>query len=187
MSRYFVAMHAPNTIVDYLVQVQDQLRQLLGSNGISWTARDRFHITLQFMPNVQDECVAELIEQLRSCTTYRSFELNLEGLSSFSRRGVPRVLFAQTTYSEQLQQLVACVRSVTERYVVSAHAIGNAFVPHLTLARFKRASNAKRIAEVVEACNLVPHQWLVTEFVLFRSDPDSGRWIHNEVKLFPLS
>jgi len=83
--RLFVGIPLAEAVVEELSKVS--LRFRAKDDGLRWSARESWHITLQFLGNTgqeQYECVVARLRELR----FQSVPVRLEGLGFFDRAGI---------------------------------------------------------------------------------------------------
>ncbi len=135
--RLFVAVELPDTWLQALVAVQDQLRARLGVSGprLRFVHPDGVHLTLKFLgetpdsrrPTIEDALAAGLAD-------LRPFRLALGEIGSFRNRGSPSVVWvgvagdttALASLAGRVEAALSPLGFPTER---------RAFAAHLTLAR----------------------------------------------------
>ncbi|MZE53164.1 RNA 2',3'-cyclic phosphodiesterase, partial [Streptomyces sp. SID5770] len=87
--RLFAAVLPPPERLDELGQVVDRLHRLPGADGVRWTARAGWHLTLAFMGEVEDAALPELRARLeRAASRTPPFSLRLHGGGHFGRRAL---------------------------------------------------------------------------------------------------
>lgn len=169
--RLFAAVLPPPERLDELGHVVDRLHRLPGADGLRWTSRPGWHLTLAFMGEVGEELLPELRVRLaRAAHRTPPFPLRLHGGGHFGRRA----LWAGV--AGDLDEL----RLLAERADAAARRAGVAmdehrrYQAHLTVARARG-----------EAVDLHPFldgmvtfegaRWEVGELALVRSNlPVSG-------------
>ncbi|KOX21118.1 MULTISPECIES: RNA 2',3'-cyclic phosphodiesterase [unclassified Streptomyces] len=87
--RLFAAVLPPPERLDELGHVVDRLRRLPGAEGVRWTSRPGWHLTLAFMGEVEDAALPELRARLeRAASRTPPFSLRLHGGGHFGRRAL---------------------------------------------------------------------------------------------------
>ena len=129
MPRLFVAIDLPDAHKTRLAGLRDDA--LPGR----WTPSQKFHLTLRFIGEVDEDRVAT-VEQALAGFQGEAFSLQGRGLGVFPSPRQPRILFAALTPAPVLLELQAQVEQ-------ALHAIGldedpKPFRPHVTLARLRR-------------------------------------------------
>lgn len=157
--RLFVAIRPPRA-------VREQILALMGGvAGARWQSDDQLHITLRFIGEVdrrQMEDVAASLYAIR----YSPFEIRLDGLGSFERRGQAASLWIGLAPQEPLKELHqkvdhACVRAGLEPERRAYH-------PHITLARLGRSAGSVETA-VTQSGGVTSDPFKVDSFGLFES------------------
>ncbi|WP_225801110.1 RNA 2',3'-cyclic phosphodiesterase [Streptomyces sp. NK15101] len=163
--RLFAAVVPPPEQLDELGSVVDRLRRLPGADGLRWTSRPGWHLTLAFMGEVDEELLPELRTRLeRAAHRTPSFPLRLHGGGHFGRR---------TLWAGVAGDLDA-LRLLAERSDAAARRAGVAmdehrrYHGHLTLGR-ARGLGAGLGSFVEELGSFEGGRWSVTELVLVRS------------------
>ncbi|MFB7412983.1 RNA 2',3'-cyclic phosphodiesterase [Streptomyces sp. NPDC056202] len=87
--RLFAAVLPPPERLDELGHVVDRLHRLPGADGLRWTSRPGWHLTLAFMGEVGEELLPELRVRLaRAAHRTPPFPLRLHGGGHFGRRAL---------------------------------------------------------------------------------------------------
>jgi 2'-5' RNA ligase len=131
MHRLFVAIRPPEP-------VRARLLALMGGvSGARWQNDDQLHLTLRFIGEVDPHRAADLHAAL-AAVRHPPFEVALDGVRSFERRGEPTVLWAAVAPQEPLKTLHKKVDQAIVRTGLDAEH--RAYIPHITLARLPRGS-----------------------------------------------
>lgn len=164
--RLFAAVTPPGTVLDRVRDLSERMREgALGSqDGLRWTRRDQWHVTLAFFGNVEEARVAELVDRLeRAGSRRRPFELQLCGAGRFSSR----VLWLGIGLgSTPLRDLARSTGAAGRRLGLEVHE--RRYHPHLTLARASRPVDLHPWVEQLRDWETA--SWTVTEYLLVRSD-----------------
>jgi RNA 2',3'-cyclic 3'-phosphodiesterase len=83
--RLFVAIDLPGSTRQLLAGLDPQIR------GVRWTTPDQMHLTLGFFGDVREDIELKLREKL-STIEFGAFFLPVNGVGSFSSRGVPKII-----------------------------------------------------------------------------------------------
>ncbi|MGW6389520.1 RNA 2',3'-cyclic phosphodiesterase [Streptomyces sp. NPDC055103] len=169
--RLFAAVLPPAEQLTELGHVADRLHRLPGADGLRWTSRPAWHLTLAFMGEVDEELLPELRVRLaRAAHRTPPFPLRLHGGGHFGRRAL------WTGVAGDLDEL----RLLAERADAAARRAGVAmeehrrYQAHLTLAR-ARAVEVDLHPFVDELRAFEGSRWQVAELALVRSNlPVSG-------------
>jgi len=131
MHRLFVAIRPPAAIRAIL------LGAMGGISGARWQSEDQLHLTLRFVGEV-DRHLAGDVHAALGAIHQPAFEIALNGIGAFDRRGWPDAVWAGVTPHEPLKALHKKVDAALTRVGVPPDQ--RAFLPHITLARLKRGS-----------------------------------------------
>lgn len=162
--RLFVALPIPAHITELLAKWMQTYKEELSFR--KWTNPQDYHITLQFLGDVEREAVEALQAALRGIKA-ESIPLSLHGAGIFGQPKAPRVLWAAV--AGQLAELTALHKAVVQ----ATSALGfvpeeRPYSPHITLARrFSGSSEMKR--ELLELAPL-GETWEADRFVLMKTN-----------------
>ena len=176
MHRLFVAIRPPRTVRERLLGLMGGVR------GARWLEEDQLHLTVRFIGEV-DRHVGADIHAALGAVHHPRFEIALDGIQSFERRGEPVTLWAAVAPHGPLKALhnkvdQACLRAGVE-------PDRRAFLPHITLARLGRGGGP--IGPWLESAGgaagpLFP----VDEFRLYESELTPDGAIHTMVERYGL-
>lgn len=160
MPRAFVGIKLPEEVQEHLVLVQG------GIPGARWEARDKLHLTLRFIGEVDGGVMRQAADALRTVQRPR-FTLRLAGIGHFPPRGKPRSVWVGVEnpvpvvdLHERIEHALAKVGLEPER---------RKFAPHVTLARLRDAPPRKVAEFMAHHALLKPAPFEVDSFQLFTS------------------
>lgn len=157
------------------LEIPDDVRQSLsmlrgGVPGARWIDPENYHLTLRFVGDVDDTVAREIVFTLGQVRR-GSFELQLDGLSSFGGRK-PRAVVATVAPSTAVMELQAEHERLMQR--IGMEPEGRKFTPHVTLARL-RDTSSHAVAEYLSARGAFRSaRFAVSNFVLFSSRNSVG-------------
>ena len=177
MHRLFVAIRPP-------APIRQLLRAAMGGiSGARWQSDDQLHLTLRFVGEVDRHRAGDIHAAL-GAVHHAPFELTLNGLGHFDRRGVPDAVWAGVTPHEQVKTLHKKVDAALLRVGVLPDE--RAFLPHITIARLNRSAGP--IGSLLEeAGGLSSPAFSVDSFALFESNLTNEAAIYSIVERYPLS
>ena len=157
--RLFVAIRPPEEIRDLLIDAMDD------SADFRWQDEDQLHITLRFVGEVQRPVADDLADAL---TRVRAapLDLRIAGVGRFEQRN-SGALWAGVEPKPPLTALAAKVERVCQS--IGLEPERRAFHPHITLARFNRASATAAQAFLERTRALASPPFAVTSFILYES------------------
>jgi 2'-5' RNA ligase len=154
-----------------------------GISGARWQSDDQLHLTLRFIGEV-DRHLAGDIHAALGAVHHDSFELALNGIGCFDRRGFPDAVWAGVTPLEQVKVLHKKIDAALLRVGLAPDE--RAFLPHITIARLNRGAGP--IGPLLEeAGGLTSPAFTVDSFALFESDLTNEAAVYSVVERYPLS
>lgn len=179
LKRAFLAVVPPAPVIDAI----DGLLERPKSSRFAWTRRDQWHITMQFYGRIGD--VDGLSEGLRAATAaWDPIELRVEGGGAFPSPKSARVFWLGVGGgADALRDLHATVAAATRPFIDRRDRID--LIPHLTLARLKRATDLTPDVETLSGV-VVGIPWTCTELLLFESETRRNGAVYVEQGRFAL-
>ena len=178
MVRLFVAIDFPPSIDDQLVGLCG------GVPGASWVDYGQFHMTLNFIGEVDGIMQDDIIVGLREIQ-YPSFQIRLKGIGFFPPRKDPKVLWVGVEAGEELTQLHKKIGNQLSRFNLSVE--NRKFTPHVTLARLKDTPS-ERVGHFLMGNNLFKTEpFTVQKFSLYSSVLRSSGPLHRKEESYSLS
>lgn len=176
MHRLFVAIRPP-------VEIRAQLLGLMaGVPGARWQDDAQLHLTLRFIGEVDSHRADDIAAALAGVRQPR-FEIALNGLGRFERRGRPEALWAGVAPHDALAHLHRKVDQALVRAGFTPE--GRAYLPHITLARFGREGGALD-PFLSRHSGLSGAPFEVAHFSLFESHLGHSGAIYEPVERYPL-
>ncbi|MFC7000005.1 RNA 2',3'-cyclic phosphodiesterase [Rufibacter roseus] len=175
--RLFVAAALPAEVKDYLVQARDQYQD---PNSRS-VPEQNLHLTLYFIGNVpafEEETNKQKIAEVAK--RHQPFTLALEQLEPGPKPKSPRLIWARFRQHEAFTQLS---QELTEA-LSSETSKQKEFIPHVTVARFKKEVRVRHNLSVVSP----PEEILfpVSSIALWQSKLASPHPVYSVVEEFSL-
>lgn len=156
--RLFIGIRPPAAVRQTLISTMEVLE------CARWQDDAQLHLTLRFIGEVEREVANDLAAALARIVV-PPFNLTIEGVSHFERKGTPTAIWAQVLPTPELQRL----RSKVERACDLA-GLGyetRRFTPHLTIARLTRQTGP--IADWLTRHTGLCATWQAEGFGLFES------------------
>ncbi|WP_129790827.1 RNA 2',3'-cyclic phosphodiesterase [Sphingosinicella sp. CPCC 101087] len=177
MHRLFVAIRPPHFVRSLL------LGSMGGISGARWQTDDQIHLTLRFIGEVDRHRAGDIHAALGGIHHPR-FEIALNGLGTFDRRGLPETVWAGVSPHEPLKALHKKVDQALARVGVEPEQ--RAYLPHITLARLKRSSGTVRnLLEQWGGLSSPPFP--VDRFSLFESQLTPEGAVYTPIENYPLT
>lgn len=192
--RAFLALLPPPELTEHLEEFVAPRRD--ADPGLRWAGDEQFHLTLAFLPDLAEVDVDPLMDRLRALGTERDpIDLRLRGGGAFPDAAGAKVLWigaqeldgsdaadAPVEVSERYERdepgatprLDRLARNARNAAAVSGTVVdGTRFTPHVTLARYGRATDATRWLRVLDA--YAGPRWHADEVALVQSRLGQGR------------
>lgn len=163
--RLFTAVMPPEPVLEELAAFVAPRREAGGP--WRWTPPHAWHVTTAFMGDVASDDLDPLVENLRAVAARTpGFDVRLGGAGAFPNPYAAKVLWLGVSQGEEeLATLARRTRTAAERAGVRTD--GARFVPHLTLARAARGTEATRWLRVLDAAP--PLGWRAERVLLVQS------------------
>lgn len=176
MHRLFVAIRPPAAIRGLL------LGAMGGISGARWQSEDQLHLTLRFVGEVDRHRAGDIHAALGGIH-HAPFEIALNGIGAFERRGQPDAVWAGVAPHEPLKGLHKKVDAALIRVGIAPDE--RAYLPHITLARLKRSSGP--VGNLLEQSGgLSSPPFTVDSFALFESDLTEEAAVYSIIERYPL-
>jgi 2'-5' RNA ligase len=161
--RLFIGISLAAAVIDELSAITARLQS--GGDGLRWTARESWHITLQFLGNTGAEqcgCVVARLRELHSPPA----PIRIEGLSCFDRAGILLATIHPTPELLLLQKRVTAATRLCG-FIPEARP----YQPHITLARSQGKGQRHDLRELKAKLRRPPHftPFAAGEFLLYES------------------
>ena len=164
MPRLFTGLEVPAEIGQTLSNLRG------GLPGARWIDPENYHVTLRFIGDIDGASANEIASMLVRVNR-KPFEVSLQGLSSFGGKK-PRAVVASVVPSRPLMELQAELERLMQRFGLDP--AGRKFIPHVTLARLRDASN-RDVADYLSVRGYFPtRSFMASRFVLFSSRASTG-------------
>lgn len=146
--RLFVAVNFPFEIKKSIGSFMQNLRKVKAD--LKWVEPENLHLTVQFLGNVSEEQVADVVEALkRPAAGIAPFTLKLGGVGVFPARERPRVFWVGA--AGETDKLLELSRRVQRELKGLGFDPGrNKFSPHLTIARLRSPAGFSDVMDRAE-------------------------------------
>ena len=176
MPRLFTGLEVPEDLARNLSELRG------GLSGARWIEPGDFHLTLRFIGDV-DRATAQEIDLQLSGLRSSSFTVVLDRLEIFGS-GVPRAIVVRARLDRSLSELQRDHERLIRR--AGAPAGTRKFVPHVTLARLRRASGAAVAEYIVTRGVFRIREFEARHFTMFSSKPSIGGGPYIREAIYPL-
>lgn len=176
MHRLFVALRPPRPMREAL------LAAMGGIPAARWQNDEQLHLTLRFIGDV-DRHVAGDVAAALGAVSHPPFDLRLDGIGCFDRRGQIDNIWAGVTPHEPVRTLHASVTRALTRAGIPPEE--RAFVPHITLARFSRRTYPSGPLPLPQLWP-APIEGRFDHFLLYESELGADGATYSAVERYPL-
>ncbi len=177
MPRLFTALEIPRDAALSLSLLRG------GLPGARWIDVENYHLTLRFIGDVEGH-VADEIANALDRVRRPPFSLALSGVGAFGSKK-PHAIWAGVTASPDLIALQAEIERICQRLGVPSDP--RKFVPHVTLARLKNASDNDVARYLSGRGNFSTLPFKVLRFVLMSSRDSVGGGPYIVEEAWPLA
>ena len=145
--RLFVALEILDNVREKLAALQKHMRA--ENLDLRWVPPENFHVTLKFIGEATSAELEAIKSELRGVRPEGPVRATFRGLgySWSARRG--GIFWVTMEVTETMKMLAAQINRRLERLGIAAEE--RDFLPHLTLARFKRPNSLPAIRAAIEA------------------------------------
>ncbi|REJ78321.1 MAG: RNA 2',3'-cyclic phosphodiesterase [Acidobacteria bacterium] len=184
--RAFAAIEIPENIRDRIGKYQDNLRSAFPERSLKWVGTDKLHVTLRFFQSIDSRQAQNVIDALgMAATACTSFEMTISGSGTFPNSKKPRVLWLGIDVLPVLKRLKSSIDQHLEEQGFEPET--RTFRPHLTIARSKNPSKARRLADLHLSQEFKPAGFKVSRVVLMESVLKPAGSEYSLIEAFDLS
>ena len=146
--RVFVAVEiSSKQIINSIKQLQKKI-----NINAKPTKSENLHFTLQFLGEVSDEKVSQIIKVLHTIE-FSSFDISLKGLGIFPRSNTPRIIWIGIRNEDERQKLIELTKKVRKTLKGIGFSAEKSSKPHITIFRIKK--NTGDITEELNQFNTI--------------------------------
>jgi 2'-5' RNA ligase len=174
--RLFVALALPDAVAQSLLLIQG------GVPGARWQTRERLHLTLRFIGEVDGRDAAALDDTLSGIRA-PAFDLQLHGTGQFGGKQ-SHSLWVAARKNEALEHLQRKVDNAIRR--VGQPQDTHKFTPHVTLARLRNPETGKMLEWLTHHALYTSVEFPVDAFCLYSSKLTSDGSIYRIEQEYPL-
>lgn len=145
--RVFLSLNPSDSEIKLLKADQQQVRSMLTGANIRWDDPEKFHMTLRFLGDIDEDKIERLNETLdRLKFEFNEVEFETTEISFFPDTRYPNVVYAGLKESgSNTKTLVEFIDKVILNFGVKPE---KRFIPHITFGRFSRKKRTKLESDV---------------------------------------
>ncbi len=171
--RLFTAIELPEDVRTKLLEIAPK------AHGIRQVKPNQLHLTLNFIGNLAEEKLPELLEKLGR-VHFSAFAMQIDGTGVFTKRK-PKVVWAGVNASDELFRLQQELKDIIISCGIQQET--RPFSPHITLSRAKPFADTEIITEFLEKNEkLTLPRFQVDSVTLWESVIDNNGAHHKMVK-----
>lgn len=140
--RIFTAVDIPDEIKERIYNVS----RSFSFPGVSIVRKEKFHITLHFLGEVEEQKINQLGKGLKEAIKAKQFEVEICGLGYFDPK-VLRVIFAKITKGEE--ELKSLHEQTSDFLIKEGFKVEKTYVPHLTIAKVRSSQERQRLIQLI--------------------------------------
>ncbi len=180
--RLFIALIINDEFLDIINSFRENIYPNDGK--IKWESKDKLHITLKFIGDVEEETVPILLDKLESVVkNHNKIKVNFTKFNIIKKYSEPKILWLELHRSELLENLYNDINSVLTN--IGFESERKRFKPHLTLLRIKRNANINKLETLRNSDIDFPGTYL-EEVALIRSQLLPTGSVYTKIKSFIL-
>jgi len=146
--RAFIALNTSEQAQSKIFEIQEYLSDI--KSDIKWEPREKFHITLKFLGDVEENILKNITEELRyELNNFGNFPIEYRSLGVFPNLKLPKVLWIGASDKEKkVFGLNKTIEANVKNYNFDDES--KRFHPHITLGRVKGIRGVKEVIEMMQ-------------------------------------
>ncbi len=167
--RTFIAIDVPERIKEQIFEVKTELMKSC-SEGVKWEEKEKFHITLKFLGDVNESAIDSVYDVLsENLTGFGKFSVIYKGVGCFPDLKRPRVIWIGC--EDPSGKLFELQKIVEEKMSeLGFEKEDKEYHPHVTLGRVKNPKNIFNLTKKIESINFESEAGEVAEVLIMKSD-----------------
>ncbi len=178
--RLFVAIDLTEPIIDTLSALQEAVGDLDGIE-MRCVEPSQLHLTLQFLGNVTEEQLPELMRALEGVQC-KPFKLCLNSMNVLPNQKHIRIIYVDLVGRE----IASLAKQIKEAVAPFLNEEQHDFLSHVTIARVKSVENPETFIKALSKIKVPEVCFMTRRFALKRSELSSDGAEHTMVKEYKL-
>lgn len=179
-SRIFVALNVPDEAKNKLFNIVYQLHP---DKNLNWEKKEKIHLTLKFVGDIDDELLPEIKNDLKFLQEYETQKLQITGFGFFFRFKEPKILWAGLKFSNELKLIAKRLDDYFTKFGIEKE--NREFKPHLTLMRIKNNPGDSFINKFKNS-KFEPIDFQCDSISLIKSELNPSGSVYTEIKKYKL-
>jgi 2'-5' RNA ligase len=182
--RTFFAIDTPQQVKEKIEELQTIFREARAD--VKWESREKIHITLKFLGDVEENVLSAMSEKLSDAlSSHKQFRLVYQKVGCFPNLKKPRIVWIGCENPDGgMVKVKEVVEQITVPYGFPTEA--RPFHPHLTIGRVKGEFHLKDLAAKIETVTFEPSEATVTEVLIMKSDLKPTGSVYTVLRRIPL-
>jgi 2'-5' RNA ligase len=179
--RTFLSLNLNSSLKEKISEIQKKLQVYLKEHPIKWEDPEKFHLTLRFLGDIEENSAEQLKNDLESIEfDFDMLNFQSSGIGFFPNPKRPNVVFVELHEDgNNTEQLLLKLDEVINKYGIKPD---KKFVAHITMGRFRRENrNSVRIENMP---HFEPFEVVLTSFYLMKSVLNTKGSVHSVLKEF---
>lgn len=178
--RTFIALDIPEDVKELIFNIIDEYEE---SKYFKWEQRNKIHLTLKFIGDIEKSLIPEIIEKLNFINETYVQTLIIENFGMFYHKKEPKIFWAGLKVSNELVDVVKKIEDELVKYGIAKEK--RDFKPHLTLLRIKNNRNTDFLEKLKEL-NFEPIEFEADKITFYQSELLPGGSIYKPLHKFQL-
>lgn len=165
--RAFLALNLSREAQVKIFEIQNVLSEI--KSDIKWEPKEKFHITLKFLGDVEENLLQNLSNDLKyELNGFGKFSLIYKNLGCFPNMKLPRVIWiGAEDSSKKIFTLNKVIEEKAKSYNFESES--NRFHPHITLGRAKGSKGIEKVIELMKNMTIENIEDLASEVFVMKS------------------
>ena len=180
-TRAFLSLNLEKPLKIKIAEIQKELQETLSGYKIKWENQEKFHLTLRFLGDLDENQLGEIKEGLeKSHHGFMQLEFHSDGIGFFPNPRKPNVVFV--ALREDGNNSDKLVEEIDKVITKSGIKPDKKFVAHITLGRFRREN--RKSADADKLIEFEPFDVNFDSYYLMESVLDYRGSKYHEIKKY---
>lgn len=182
-SRIFIALKLNEKILNDIVDLRKSVYQ---DDGITrWESRDKLHLTLKFLGDVDVELISDIDDKLKKLTKrFAKIKVQFSKFGIIKSKSVPKILWLGIKKSAKLDKLFF---DINNEFADIGFAIERRkFKPHITLLRIRGSEDFPKIFQFKDM-DINLGSALISEIAIYESKLSPTGSVYKKLKSYNLN
>lgn len=175
--RLFIGIYLPQEVKEELYNLQKKFDRK--NSKINWVAKNKLHLTLKFLGDIDENNVEEITKRLNKIKI-DTISDELRDISYFENYGKIDVLYVKLKNNKGITDLQRKI----DQELLDLFPKYQKFNPHLTIGRVKMIKKKEKFIDEIKNVKIKPLKLEVDGFSLIVSKPNNGTHKYITLKEF---